>query len=55
MKIFYCLILISYLPDTFEQPENFKKQTDLIPISLDLEHNGYKIRETFLWNLHGFS
>ncbi|KAI8094927.1 uncharacterized protein B0P05DRAFT_523936 [Gilbertella persicaria] len=30
--------------------EQAKKQEVLVPIRLDLEHDGYKIRDTFTWN-----
>lgn len=33
--------------------EQAKKEETLVPIRIDLEHEGYKLRDTFTWNLHG--
>jgi hypothetical protein len=33
--------------------EQAKKEDTLVPIRIELEHEGYKLRDTFTWNLHG--
>ena len=33
--------------------EQAKKEETLVPIRIELEHEGYKLRDTFTWNLHG--
>ncbi|KAI8347593.1 hypothetical protein EDC96DRAFT_520952 [Choanephora cucurbitarum] len=32
--------------------EQAKKEETLVPIRIELEHEGYKLRDTFTWNLH---
>lgn len=33
--------------------EQATKEDVLVPIRIDLEHEGYKLRDTFTWNLNG--
>jgi hypothetical protein len=33
--------------------EQANKEEMLVPIRLDLENDGYKIRDTFTWNMNG--
>jgi hypothetical protein len=34
--------------------EQAQKEDTLVPIRIDLEHEGYKLRDTFTWNLNGW-
>lgn len=33
--------------------EQATKEEILVPIRLDLENDGYKVRDTFTWNMNG--
>jgi hypothetical protein len=33
--------------------EQAVKEDVLVPIRIELEHEGYKLRDTFTWNLNG--
>jgi hypothetical protein len=33
--------------------EQAEKEDTLVPIRLDLENDGYRLRDTFTWNLNG--
>lgn len=33
--------------------EQANKEETLVPIRLDVENDGYKIRDTFTWNING--
>lgn len=33
--------------------EQATKEDSLVPIRIELEHEGYKLRDTFTWNLNG--
>lgn len=33
--------------------EQANKEETLVPIRLDIEHDGYKLRDTFTWNMNG--
>lgn len=35
--------------------EQAEKEDTLVPIRIELEHEGYKLRDTFTWNLNGKS
>ncbi|KAI7869506.1 hypothetical protein BDF14DRAFT_1782128 [Spinellus fusiger] len=39
------------LEEVIEQAD---KEDTLVPIRIDLDMDGYKLRDTFTWNLNGF-
>jgi len=54
MKYFSLLYYISFdYTDTSSALENAQQNEDLVPIRLDMEIEGQKLRDTFTWNKNG--
>lgn len=47
-------MLMIFLKRSYETSiEQVNSEETLIPIRLDVENDGYKIRDTFTWNMNG--
>lgn len=47
-------MLMIFLKRSYETSiEQMNSEETLIPIRLDVENDGYKIRDTFTWNMNG--